>query len=54
MKFKFYIIKPVSWTPKYRQLNKTVTLDASDLVEARATIYSMYPNWQVSMFWPVY
>lgn len=53
MKFRFYIQKYVKWHPKPKMLKKTLTIEAIDLIEARKIVESKYPNWDISMFWPV-
>lgn len=53
-KFKFFLVKTVSWTPRYKQAKKNLTIEAEDSVAAYKFIGETYPDWEVSMFWPVW
>lgn len=53
MKFKFYIRKAVSWYPRFKMLEKTLVIEAVDLMAARDKVYAENPGWEVSMFWPI-
>ena len=47
MKFRFYLVK---WENK----SKTVMVTAGDSIQARRMVADEYPEWSVSMFWPVW
>lgn len=51
-RFKFYLIKTVSWTPRFKQLKRTLVVSALDSADARQVVSEKYPDWEVSMFWP--
>jgi hypothetical protein len=51
-RFKFYLIKTVSWTPHFKQLKRTLVVSALDSADARQVVSEKFPDWQVSMFWP--
>jgi hypothetical protein len=46
MKFKFFLIK-------FLNKSKTVEIKAIDLLSARHKIEKDFPDWMVSMFWPI-
>ena len=52
--FKFFLTKAVAWTPRFRQLSKTIIIRANDSSEARRIIFNTYAGWEVSMFWEVW
>jgi hypothetical protein len=52
--FKFFLTKAVSWYPRFRQLSKTIIIQANDSAEARRIIFNTYAGWEVSMFWEVW
>jgi len=51
-KFRFYLYKMLWQRRRGKMVEKTVTIEAADLVDARQLVYKMYPDWEVSMFWP--
>jgi len=52
-KFKFFLVKAVAWYPKFKTEEKTIVVEANDLMEARSIIQRDYDKYEVSMFWPV-
>jgi hypothetical protein len=53
MLFKFFLVRTVSWSPRFVQRRKQVIMVADNLLDARQTIQQEYPEWQVSMCWPI-
>lgn len=54
MKFYFNIVKTTMWTPRYKASSKNLVIQASNYDEAKALLEKTYPNWEVSMFWPIH
>ena len=51
--FMFYLVKTVSYSPRFKQLKKTVVINAENTAAARKSVEVQYPDWQISMFWPI-
>lgn len=50
MKFRFHLNPPLNNPSKSP---KTIFVEANDLQEARTKVEHLFPDWPVSMFWPL-
>ena len=52
-KFKFFLIKTTNWYPRLKQIKKNFEIKADSLMSACKWVAKHYPNWEISMCWPV-
>lgn len=51
--YKFFLRKFTHWVPRCKYKEKSVIIKARSVTEAYSFIDALYPNWEVSMFWPI-
>jgi len=52
--YRYFLVK-TEWSGRRpRLLRKTLTVQASNAPEAANKVAHSYPDWQVSMFWPIW
>jgi hypothetical protein len=52
-RYRFSLQRMLWQSQRGKHVEKVVVIEATDLVQARQLIYKMYPDWDVSMFWPM-
>ena len=52
IKYRYSLVK-YQFYPREKRLEKVVFIKARDSIDADDQIKKQYPEWEVSMFWPV-
>ncbi len=53
-KYKFYLVKTYICSPRFCQSEKNVVIEAENTASALDKIKRSFPDWQISMFWPIF
>lgn len=52
IKYRYSLVK-YQFYPRQKRFEKIVFINAVDLIDAGNQIKKQYPDWEVSMLWPV-
>ena len=53
-KFRFSLSRVIQYSPRLRISEKVVVIPANDMLQAIEQVNKKYPEWNISMVWPLW